>query len=76
MAIKGHPKFGATGEFPKGRLNKDDEGELTFGVARDGDNVRIDFGTPVAWLVCPPKTAVDFAKALLGAAGVTYQIDE
>jgi hypothetical protein len=80
MVIKGHRNFGlklgATGTFPKGKLDETDEGALTFAVARDGDNVRIDFGTPVAWLVCPLETAIDFAKALLSASGVTYQIDD
>lgn len=80
MAIKGHRNFGlklgATGEFPKGKLDDTDEGAINFAVMRHGDNVRIEFGTPVAWLDCPVETAINFAKALLGAAGVTYQIDD
>lgn len=75
MAIKGHPKFGATGDFPKGKLNESDEGGLTFAVARDGDNVRVEFGTPVAWMAMPVDVAVAFAKVLLDSAGVTYQIE-
>lgn len=77
MAIKGHPSFlGATNRFPQGKLDKTDEGELRFAVSRQGDLVHVDFGTEVIWLALPPNIAVEFAKALLDQAGVTYQIDE
>lgn len=64
--------FGATGKFPYGKLNDDDEGELTLGVAYDKLDgvVRIEFGTPVAWIGLTPPQAIEFAKALLTNAGV------
>jgi hypothetical protein len=64
-------KLGATGKFPDGKLNPDDEGELTFGVACDDwGNVHINFGEPVAWLAMPPEIAINFARELLRHAGV------
>jgi hypothetical protein len=75
MTIKGHPNFfGPTGKYPKGKLDEDDRGELRFAIMRDGDLVRVEFGSDVSWLGLPPETAVDFAKALLDAAGVKYEI--
>jgi hypothetical protein len=80
MAIRGHRNFGLklgpTGEFPQGRLNETDRGEVSLAVSRDGDNVRVDFGTDLSWLAMSTETTIEFAKALLGAAGVTYEIDE
>lgn len=63
-------KLGATGRFPEGKLNSDDEGELRFEVAFDPLNgiVRIDFGKPVTWLGLSPETAIAFAELLLKAA--------
>lgn len=60
------PKLGATGAFPHGKLNKDDEGELrlAIGITRNG-LVRIDFGKPVAWLAMTKADAVEFAGVLL-----------
>ena len=64
--------FGATGEFPQGKLNDTDEGALRLGVAYDKLDgiVRVDFGKPVAWLGLPPPEAIQFAKLLLKNAGV------
>lgn len=44
--------FGATGDFPMGKLNDTDEGEITMGVAADPQTKRVivNFGTPVAWI--------------------------
>lgn len=58
---------GPTGEFPQGKLNDDDEGELHMGVAYDKLDgiVRVDFGKPVAWLGLPPPQAVALAQLLL-----------
>jgi hypothetical protein len=64
------PKFGATGRFPRGKLNEDDEGELALGIARDPDtgHVHIRFGSPVAWFALPPEEAIEFAQAILRKA--------
>ena len=63
--------FGATGDFPQGKLNDNDEGGLRLGVAYDKLDgiVRIEFGKPVAWLGLPPPEAIQFARLLLRHAG-------
>lgn len=64
------PEIGATGQFPDGKLDNSDEGELAFAVGRDSDgNVRIDFGTPVAWMAMPPYIAINLARTMLKHAG-------
>jgi hypothetical protein len=66
--------FGATGEFPNGKLDESDQGALQFGIAADYENkvVILNFGTPVAWMGIPPDTARLIATSLLRSAG---QID-
>lgn len=46
------PKIGATGQFPAGRYNEQDQGEIAFAVGADKANAKvlIKFGTPVGWL--------------------------
>lgn len=61
--------LGATGKYPRGKVNKDDEGELTMAVARVGDVVRVEFGKPVAWLAMTPADAVGLAQLLIKHAG-------
>lgn len=60
-------KFGATGQFPEGKLNLDDEGEIIFGVARDpaSGKIIINFNKPVAWIGMSVNQAIDLANCLL-----------
>ncbi len=62
---------GATGTFPQGVLNDDDQGALKIGVAfnRADGLVHLDFGKPVAWTAFPPEMAIHLAKMLLKHAG-------
>jgi len=66
-----HPLAGATGRFPDGKQNADDEGELRVAIAIDRPNnvVRMDFGKPVAWLSIGPHDARQLALLLLRHAG-------
>lgn len=57
--------IGATGRFPEGRKNADDEGELQFRIGHDQDDVVIEFGKPVTWFGMPPATARQFAALIL-----------
>src|SRR5262249_26020317 len=57
--------FGATGKFPEGKLNEEDEGELQLGIANDGRKVIIQFGTPVSWFGMGPVQARDLAALLI-----------
>jgi hypothetical protein len=61
-------EFGATGEFPEGKLTENDEGEIRFGVANTAGKVVLDFGKPVAWLGMNPQQAVDLANVLISNA--------
>lgn len=64
---------GATGTFPQGHLNDDDQGALKIAVAYDKLDgiVRVDFGKPVAWLGLPKDQTINFARVLLKHAGVS-----
>lgn len=64
-------EIGATGTFPQGHLNDDDQGALKLAIAYDKLDgiVRVEFGKPVAWLGLPPPEAIQFAKLLLKNAG-------
>ncbi len=60
----GTPGLGATGEYPEGKLNEDDEGELRLAVGHNEGNVILDFGKPVVWVGLPPDTADAIADML------------
>src|ERR1700691_2146243 len=59
---------GATGEFPQGKLNKHDEGELRMRIGHKGTEVLIEFGKPVAWVGMPKDNALEFARKVKKAA--------
>jgi hypothetical protein len=60
------PGLGATGEYPDGKFNAKDEGELNFAVGSDRKTgkVMMTFGKPVAWIGMRPKEALDMSDAL------------
>jgi len=63
-------KFGATGTFPRGKLNAHDEGGLTMGVAHDDKGlVHVNFGKKIRWFALPSADAIDLAKLILTHAG-------
>ena len=63
-------KIGATGEFPYGKADADDEGELQMALASDHGNgiVRIMFGKPIGWLGLPSVQARALAALLIEKA--------
>jgi hypothetical protein len=68
-------KFGATGEFPQGKLNGHDEGQLQFGVTTTSNGkVVLNFGHEVAWLAFDPTQAVKLASILISNARKAAQI--
>ena len=62
--------LGATGQFPRGKADAHDEGELRLALAADRANaiVRIEFGKPVALLGLPVAEARQLASLLLEKA--------
>ncbi len=65
--------LGGQGTYSDGKASDDDEGDLRLQVAHNGDDVRIDFGKPVAWLGFPKDQAIQFAMLILKHAGVQIQ---
>lgn len=66
-------KIGTTGNFPKGKLNEDDEGELSLMVKEADGNVHIYFGKPIAWLALPKEQAFQFALLIMKHAGAQFE---
>ncbi len=62
---KKEPKLGATGQFPRGKIHKTDEGEIVLEVTHREGNVIIDFGTQVVWLGFPPVEARALAAKII-----------
>jgi hypothetical protein len=60
--------LGATGEYPHGRLNEEDEGELRCSIHTEGGKVVLNFGKEVAWIAITPGQARQLAAHLLGMA--------
>lgn len=67
-AQAGNLTLGATGQFPEGKLNDDDEGEIRIAIGATGGKVVIDFGKPVAWLGFTTQQAREIAASLLEKA--------
>jgi len=71
----GGDKLGATGEFPDGKVDPTDEGELRFMVSATDDGlVRLEFGKPVAWLGLRPQDAAGLASALMHHARLAARV--
>jgi glyoxylate carboligase len=68
--------LGPTGQFPRGKLNKDDEGELQLAVGIDDGVIKILFGKPVAWLALTVNDARAFAAVLNTKANDLEQIQK
>lgn len=61
-------KPGPTHDFPKGKLNDEDEGGLKIAISIQDSVVRIDFGEPTAWIGLPVEEALAFASLIVGKA--------
>ena len=59
-------KLGATGQFPEGKVDEVDEGEIQFAVAADAlkSKVYVNFGKPVAFLGMTPEQAQQLGAML------------
>ena len=63
-------KLGATGQFPRGKADAHDEGELQMALAADHANgiVRLVSGKSIAWLGLPVGEARQLARLLIEKA--------
>ena len=68
MAKSKKPKAGATGDFPKGKLNKDDEGGINILISAENGRVRIDFGKPLEWIAMNYVQALGLADVIIKKA--------
>lgn len=68
MTIEKDLGLGPTGEFPQGKLNDDDEGELTIAIGIENGKVVIRFGKEVAWLGMDADGARGMAASLIRKA--------
>lgn len=65
-------KIGATGVYPNGKLNEDDEGQLRFAMTVHDGVVILDFGKQIHWLGLPKEEAMKLGQMLIDKAN---QID-
>ena len=58
--------LGATGNFPEGKICKDDEGEIRLAITavKEKNVVLVEFGKPVKWLGLPKEEALGLADLL------------
>lgn len=58
--------LGATGDFPRGKVNAQDEGEISMATAADQrtQTVIINFGKPVAWLALEYEDAMALSESI------------
>jgi hypothetical protein len=58
-------KLGGTGDFPRGKLDRTDEGGLRMVIHQYENTVRFDFGKKIKWFALPPDMALDFAMLII-----------
>jgi len=58
--------LGATGNFPRGKIDRLDEGEIKFAVAADHKTktVLLNFGKPIVWVGMTADQAIDVSNSL------------
>lgn len=66
-------KLGPTGQFPDGKLEENDEGQIKMLISSSEKHIRIDFGKPVAWFAMEKSQALTFAFNVLSHCGVKIE---
>lgn len=51
-------------QYPQGKLNEDDEGQLAIALGIENDNVILHFGKRVAWIAGDPDFIDQLADAM------------
>jgi len=55
-------------QYPEGKLNEEDEGEIGVAIGIENGNVIVMFPKPVAWLGLPPEQAMEMGRTLIKRA--------
>jgi hypothetical protein len=55
-------------QFPRGKLNADDDGAIQTRIGVQDKTLIIDFGKPVVWIGLDKQGAIDFANTILKRA--------
>lgn len=58
-------KLGATGEFPDGKIQENDEGQIRVAITQKDGRVVIDFGKQITWIGFTKEEAKGLAELLL-----------
>ena len=59
-------KLGATGDFPQGKISRDDKGGIRIAILSKGGQVYLDFGDePILWFAMDPASAEEMAELLM-----------
>ncbi len=53
------------GEFPQGRLNREDEGAMAMSIGHENGKVVIQFARNLNWIGFSPDQAIDLAQSLI-----------
>lgn len=63
------PSIGATGQFPEGKINEADKGQIKFEVTEKDNNIILNFGsTPITWIGFTREEAIKAANSILELA--------
>jgi len=62
--------LGPTGQFPDGKIDPNDEGELKLAIGIQNNNVILDFGTQVMWIGLGKEDALAIAESLIKHANM------
>jgi hypothetical protein len=55
-------------QYPNGKLNENDEGELQMMITQENGCVVMHFNKPTAWISMPPEQAIEMAQVLIDHA--------
>lgn len=58
-------KLGATGNFPQGKLDETDEGELRMAIFEKNGEIIIDFGKDLSWVGFGKEEATQLGELLI-----------
>ena len=65
------------GEFPDGKINKNDEGAIALQIFVENGTVVMKYPKPISWIGLTPEQAMDIAQVLIDRArscGCTKQL--